>query len=869
MSLASRASRLIAALALAAALLTSCPNESAPRLYKTYDTPPAGLLTDSTPALWDQGPAIGEKVEATADRIGAMQLLGAQLIADAKGAFRGVNFSVYSQRAEKVRLLLFDDPESDKATRQLDMVRLSGSDVWNVYVEGVGLGQYYGFVAWGPNWRYVDEWYPGSIYGFQSDVDVAGNRFNPNKLLADPYCKVFNRGFDWAKGSAGTGADRASLTYAAAGKCRVVQSSYQWSEEEGKWRQGRIDDSIDGHHWNDLVLYEVHPKGFTANASSGVPHPGTFRGFGEKADYFVDLGVNAIELMPPFEKANDAGYWGYNTLGFFAPEHTYLSRNKAAEGIDEFKWMVDELHKRGIEVILDVVYNHTGEGGLWRQKIYRTGDDHPWNLDPEETASLLGFRGLDNWSYYALPPGNGREYCDYTGVGNTLRCNNGVMQRLIVDSLRYWVEEMHVDGFRFDLAPALGAKDSNAGFYPTPATNGQGGPCPTSANPSWNGIKFDALTTVLQQIANDPVFQRNNTRIIAEPWGGGGYPVGQFPGSTTRAGYGWGEWNGMFRDWWRSFVNDDTWVLNRMQDRASCGELTTGSEVLYGGNGRKPYHSVNFITCHDGMTMYDLVSYNQKVNGCSPLNPVCCTDSLSSFCQEAENSGTDDNRSRDWGMGTANENTKRQLMRNWFMAMAFSNGTPMLFGGDEWLRTQLGNNNTYTPEADNPYSWHDWGSWQAKDERWRMFDFVKNAMKFRRDHAYALAPSEYGTFKDFYWRNADGTQKTGAAWNSRTLMIHYSDRSKGPELAILINMDEGDMTFTPPPGRTWRLLFDTQAYYDTEDYLNGKKLSLRASGNATLDNPEIQSSRTDCGGTSTSSISYCVKSRTIVVMEAK
>ncbi len=873
-------------------LLAGCPDEGKPRLYKTAELP-SGLSTDAPPALWHEK-ELGQKVEVTEEGVTSMQFLGAHLMVDSAGVYRGVNFAVYSQRAEKVRLLLFDDPESNRATREFEMTRYG--DVWNAYVEGVGLGQHYGYIAWGPNWQFDEAWYPGSIHGFRSDVDLAGNRFNPNKLLFDPYCKVFHRRHDWSKGSAGTGPDRVSNTQGAAMKCRVVKSDYQWSEEEKSWRQARIEDTLAGHKWNELVLYEVHPKGFTANASSGVKHPGTFRGFGEKAAYLKELGVTAVEMLPPFEKAGDAGYWGYNTLGFFAPENTYLSRNRMAEGLDEFKGMVEALHAEGIEVILDVVYNHSGEGGLWRQKIFSSSlPNNPTNLDPIETASLLGFRGLDNALYYALPPGNGREYCDYTGVGNTMRCNSPPMQRLIIDSLRYWVEEMHVDGFRFDLAPALGAKDGRYDACPTSQDRGTGKVCYSASECekdekcNWDGyqqkgfcgktgIDWDAASTIIQTIVDDPVMQRNNTRIIAEPWGGGGYPVGGFAiAKTGNKSFGWGEWNNKFRDWWRSFQNWDDWKLSSQQDGATGGYVIAGSEGLFKWNGRKPYHSVNFVTCHDGMTMYDLVSYDGKVNGCSPLNPRCCTDAFSSFCQEAANSGTDDNRSRDWdkygqqcgaitcgngqscyvGSCVDAEAMKRQLMRNWMLAMAFSHGTPMLFGGDEWMRTQLGNNNTYTPEADNSYSWHDWGLWQGQDDRWRLQDFVKKSLQFRREHSATLAPLEYGTFKDEFWRNADNTQKTGSGWDVRTLMIHYSDRTKGPELAVLINMEGGDVTFTLPPGKTWKRLIDTQMYFDSPAYLNEKKLPLRSSANATLDKPE------------TMPASYSVKSRSIVIMEAK
>jgi isoamylase len=873
---------LVAAALAGAALLTACPSEKLPRLYARFDSPPSGLVTDSTPALWDTT-VPGEKVALTEDLISGQQVLGAQLVKDLAGKFRGVNFSVYSQRADKVRLELFDDPESPRATREFEMARFG--DVWNVYVEGVGLGQHYGYLAWGPNWAFDESWFPGSIRGYHADVDVAGNRFNPNKMLFDPYCKVFHRGHDWAKGSAGTGPDRIQSTFAAAMKCRVVQSGYVWSDEEIDWREGRRNDSRAGHHWNDLVIYEAHAKGFTANSSSGVPHYGTYRGFAEKADYLSDLGVNAVELMPPFDKADDAGYWGYNTLGYFAPEHSYMTLNRMAEGIDEFKFMVDELHKRDIEVILDVVYNHTGEGGLWRQKIYVTDQSQPYNLDPQNIASLFGFRGLDNATYYALPPGDGTQYCDYTGVGNTMRDNAPPMRRLIIDSLRYWVEEMHVDGFRFDLAPALGAKD---GKYDN---------CPTSANHNGGGITWDVKSTMVQAVIDDPVLKKYNARVIAEPWGGGYYALTQSPAASDGKGYAWAEWNGRFRDWWRSFVNNNTrrcetkdgsgnctfwsgvdlWNFNHSQDGVDGGKALTGSDFMFQPGGRKPYHSINFVTCHDGMTMYDILSYNAKVNGCSPLNPRCCNDPLSSFCQEAQNSGTDDNRSFNWtegsptcnasggcGWGTfcygsqcvESEGLKRMLMRDLFLGMMISHGTPMVFGGDEWMRTQLGNNNTYTPEADNAYSWHDWGAWQGVDERQRMRDFVKQAIRFRKDHASLLAPADYGTFQDAFWRNADNTQKTGTGWDARTVMIHYS--AKAPELLILVNMDDGDVSFTLPTGRTWKRLIDTQAYFDTLGYLNDQKLSTKASANATLDNPETMVNPT-----------YGVKSRSIVVMEAR
>jgi glycogen operon protein len=840
-----------------------CAPADLPRLYRASPLPPSGAQVETTPAMWHQK-AAGTRVLVSDELVKNQYLLGPQLVSNERGDFLGVNFSVYSQRAEKMQVLLFDDPESDLPTRQFDMTRRG--DVWNVFIEGVGLGQHYGYIAWGPNWRYDPTWFPGSTAGYVTDVDEAGNRFNPNKLLFDPYCTVFHRDHDFAKGSPGTGPFRASVSYGAAMKCRIERSQYRWSPGEQDWQAKRKAGTLAGHGPNDAILYEVHAKGYTANTASGVLHPGTFRGFAEKADYLASLGVNAVELLPPFEKPLDGGYWGYNTLGFFALENTYLSRNDQAFGLDEWKAMVEALHARGIEVIVDVVYNHTGEGGLWRQKIYQTNVAQPWNLDPSETASNYSFRGLDNAAYYALPPTGGREYCDYTAVGNTTRCNGPAMQRLIIDSLRYWVVEMHVDGFRFDLAPALGAKDLAFAN------------CPTSQTKNSNGIQWDPANTLVQAIADDPVLLAHKSRLIAEPWGAGGYHLGGFTAST-KGGAGWGEWNGRYRDWWRSFTNDDNWPLNQQQDGSDFGALLSGSQATYGQNGRGPFSSVNFVTCHDGMTLYDILSYDKKVNGCSPLNPVCCTDPLSAFCHEAANSGTDDNRSRNWSAGgpcgaktcgwmTACYNgecidaeaLKRQLARNFFTAMLVSAGTPMLFGGDEWLRTQLGNNNTYTPEADNSYSWHDWGQWQAQPERWRMVDFVRQLIRVRKRFADVIAPAAYGVMTEASWRNADGSLKQGAAWNNRSIQVLYP-AGKAPQggshgaLALLINFEGTDVNFTLPAGAGWKRLADTQLYFDTPAWLTQQNQSLTSTANATLEQDAVVGN------------SYLVKSRSMVVLE--
>ena len=758
----------------------------------------------------------------------------------------GVNFGVYSARAERVEVLLFDDPESPRPAKRFPMERFG--DVWNLYVEGVGPGQHYGYAAWGPNWTYTDDWYPGSVKGFVADVDADGNRFNPNKLLIDPYAKSIHRDHDWSKGSAASGPARAESTWAAAPKSVVLESQYEWSASEAAWRDGRENDTLPGHGWNELVIYEVHAKGFTAESSSGVEHRGTFRGLGEKAAYLKDLGITAVELLPTHEKPVDGGYWGYWSLSYFAPENSYAFTKDPTEIVDEFKWMVDQLHQNDIEVILDVVYNHTGEGGLWRERIYQDDisvdpatDAAYSNFEPKEVASVQIYRGLDNASYYALNDGN-QTYWNNTGVGHQTRPNHDPGRKLILDSLRWHVEELHVDGFRFDLAGILGEQDLNYNEWDDPAN------------------------TVLQDIIDDPVLQKYNTRIIAEPWtAGGSYGalIGAYPASSNKDGTGWGEWNGRFRDWWRSIANIDSWALNSAEGQTDGGAALTGSAVSYAWNGRKPYHSVNFVTAHDGFTMYDLFSYDQKVNGCSPLNPVCCSDPASSWCEFDH--GENNNRSRNWGMDPAGEAFKRQQMRNMFTAMLVAHGTPMLLGGDEWMRTQLGNNNAYSSGADNAYNWFRWGEWQAADEKHRMHDFVRDAIRLRREHTYAFAPSDYAGSAPFAWKNPANADMQAGDWGGRAMMQHYYDVSSGPELLVIYNFSRTDTSFTLPGGRTWRRVLDTQSNFDDpNDPAPWEPLGNepRRSHNVELDDPPVVALDTDVSPT------YVAKGTSIVVLKA-
>ena len=809
-------------------LLFGCALENHARLYQTADKAPSLEWTDLE-ALEHMGPTVIDG---------------------------GVNFCTYSESATRIDLMLFEDPQSDEASLELQLTR--GGDVWCGFVQGIGLGQHYGYRAWGPNWIEAEEWIPGSTAGFLADVDSDGNRMNPNKLLFDPWSKALHRDHDWSMGSTASGPKRADVTYGAAAKSVVVGSEYVWSDNEAVWREQRANDTLPGHKENELVIYEVHPKGFTMNPASGVAHPGTFRGVGEMAWYLEDLGVNVVELMPIHEKPLDGGYWGYMNLSFFAPEvtfsHAWQSTGRVDGVIDEFKWMVDQLHSHGIEVWIDVVYNHTGEGGLWRERLYfETYDQaNEVNFDPKEVAGLYSYRGLDNASWYALSE-DGQYYWDNTGVGNQTRTNHAPMKRLTMDSLYFMVDELHVDGFRFDLAGILGEKD---GDYDTP---------------------IDPAKTILQDIIDDEKLAAQNVRLVAEPWTakGTGPGIGGFPSASTGTGRAWGEWNAHFRDWWRAFLNHCQWgesgmtchgdaelsnpvfVLNSTEG-VDGGSVITGSEAVYGHNGRKPYHSVNFITVHDGFTLYDLVSYDHKQNGCGLLNPKCCDDPLSVWCDEE--SGEENNRSHNWW----DESKKRQIMRNFMTALFISNGTPMLLGGDEWMRTKFGNNNSYSTWADNEWNWFRWGEWQGitARNRYRMYDFTRELIRFRKAHADILSPTEYGQGRPLAWKTSSNADMSSEDWSTkRHMMMHYyrTEGAEGEELAILVNMETYDVSFTLPEGREWTRLIDTQSWFDQSGgfFDENPTADPFLSHNITLDSPaEIGAS-------------YTVKPFTMVVIKER
>jgi glycogen operon protein len=603
---------------------------------------------------------------------------------------QGTNFSLFSENAEAVELCLFD--ESDRETRvELEDVT---AHVWHCYLPGVGPGCRYGY----------------RVYGAYDPL--SGNRFNPHKLLIDPYAKAVEGPILWNEAN--------TLPYVpsvepdadleiddeddadAIPKSVVIDPAFEWE-----------DDLPPDHRWNDTVIYEVHVKGFTKlRAEIRDDLRGTYAGLASEPAiaYLRDLGVTAVELLPVHHIADESflhdrgltNYWGYSSIGYLAPHALYAATGTHGEQVREFKGMVKALHRAGIEVILDVVYNHTAEGN---------------HLGP-----MLAFRGVDNASYYRLLPDNPRFYMDFTGTGNSLNPVHPSVLRLIMDSLRYFVLECHVDGFRFDLASALARE-----FY-----------------------DVDRLSAFFDTIHQDPVLSQ--VKLIAEPWdvGPGGYQVGNFPVL-------WAEWNGKYRDSVRDF-----W---RMQ--GSIGEFAqrfTGSADLYGSNGRDPFASVNFVTAHDGFTLRDLVSYNGKHNEANG---------------EDNRDGTDDNRS--WNLGVEGPTDdpaiaalRARQQRNFLATLFLSQGVPMLLGGDELGRTQDGSNNAWC--QDNEISWFDWAGADGE-----LMGFVRRLIRLRREHpvfrqpAFLTGSSPRGSgLPDVWWFRDDGRRMTQRDWQSpdtRTLGV--------------------------------------------------------------------------------------------------
>lgn len=656
----------------------------------------------------------------------------------------GVNFSLYSEHATGVELCLFDEKDV-----QIDRVSLRECTafVWHGYLPGVSPGQRYGYRVHGP-------WEPAN-----------GLRFNPAKLLVDPYAQAICGHVDWSQPIFPYvfGGDDADLNRddrdSADGvpKCIVVNPYFDW-EGDRPLRMPLV----------DSIIYETHVRGFSINNSDVYEHlRGTYAGLASPPSlrHLKRLGVTAVELLPVHHFINDSGlvdkglnnYWGYNTLGYLAPEGRYSSNGDNGNQVAEFKAMVKTLHRQGIEVILDVVYNHTAEGN--------------------QLGPMLSMRGIDNPTYYRLMAENPRFYMDYTGTGNTLNVRHPQVLKLIMDSLRYWVLEMHVDGFRFDLAATLARELHDV----------------------------DRLSGFFDIIHQDPTLA--DVKLIAEPWdvGEGGYQVGNFPVL-------WAEWNGKYRDTVRRYWKGDEGQLSDL------GYRLTGSSDLYQHDGRRPYASINFITAHDGFTLRDLVSYNEKHNEANGEN---------------NQDGANDNHSWNMGAEGATEDpeivkARERQIRNLLATLLLSQGVPMISGGDEIGRTQQGNNNAYCQDTD--ISWYDWAKSPEKEA---LLNFTVKLIALRKAHPNLHRAKFFqdraihnSSSRDIAWYGTNGqelsAEQWGASWvrtfgmllNGETLDVtdELGNSLVDDSFLLLVNAHHEPVMFTLPPapqeGR-WRVLLDT------------------------------------------------------------
>ena len=659
----------------------------------------------------------------------------------------GVNFAVYSENATGVELCLYDN-RSKEETERIAVTEVTAF-VHHCYVPGLQPGQLYGFRVDGP-------WDPAN-----------GMRFNPAKLLVDPYAQAISGSIDWSqpvfpyKFDAGDDRDLVRDDRdSGPGMCKsvVVNPYFDWEQD----RHPRTPLA-------DSVIYELHVRGFSKlNEEIPESQRGTYAGLASPPaiEYLKKLGVTAVELMPVHQFVDDktlcdkelCNYWGYNTLGFFAPEARYSSTGDTGSQVAEFRAMVKALHREGIEVILDVVYNHTAEGN---------------HLGP-----MLSLKGLDNPTYYRLVGDNPRFYMDYTGTGNSLNVRHPQVLKLIMDSLRYWVTEMHVDGFRFDLASTLARELHDV----------------------------DRLSAFFDIIHQDPIVSQ--AKLIAEPWdvGEGGYQVGNFPVL-------WAEWNGKYRDTVRRYWKGDEGQL------ADLASRLTGSSDLYQNDGRKPYASINFVVAHDGFTLHDLVSYNDKHNEANGENNA---------------DGTNDNDS--WNMGVEGETNDPTILeerekqkRNFLATLMFSQGVPMLCMGDEIGRTQKGNNNAYC--QDNEISWADW---KLDPSRQKLLEFTSKLIELRRSHPNFRRKKFYqdrtirkSVVRDIAWYGADGHEMTEEEWSAswiRSLALMFNGETLNvvddvmgrpvvdDTFLILINSYHEGVEFTMPASphsRGWEFVLDT------------------------------------------------------------
>lgn len=674
----------------------------------------------------------------------------------------GTNFAIYSENAERVDLVLFRD-EDDREGETYPVTEITGN-VWHIYLVGVKPGQLYGYRVHGP-------YYP-----------ERGFRFNPAKLLIDPYAKAITGEVNWEAPVFGYTLGAPEEDFArddgdsawGMPKCVVVGPHFEWENDRPPLT--RLDESI---------IYEVNVKGFT-QTHPDIPEElrGTYAGLASPAAlaYLKKLGITAVELLPVHEFLQDKhlidkglrNYWGYNTTNFFAPYGSYASAGTHGEQVAEFKAMVKALHTAGIEVILDVVYNHTSEGN---------------HMGP-----TLSFRGVDNTTYYRTVQDQPRYYMDYTGTGNTLNVRHPQVLKLLMDSLRYWVTEMHVDGFRFDLASALARELHDV----------------------------DRLSAFFDVINQDPIISQ--VKLIAEPWdvGEGGYQVGNFPPL-------WAEWNGKYRDSVRRYWKGDEGVLSEL------GYRLTGSSDLYQRDGRRPSASINFVTAHDGFTLHDLVSYNEKHNEANG---------------EGNADGANDNESWNHGVEGPSDDpeiieVRERQKRNFIATLLLSQGVPMICGGDEIGRTQHGNNNAYC--QDNEISWYDWN---LDEQKQALLGFTKRLIELRREHpnlrrqkffqGRSISPHhateediEGRHVQDIMWIRPDGEEMTEEEWGLgwvRCLGVQFSGKTldhvdtlghrvRDCTYLIMLNPHWEGIDFYLPGmqgERCWELILDTRTAEEPE-----------------------------------------------------
>lgn len=643
---------------------------------------------------------------------------------------KGVNFCLFTKNAEHVELLLFDEKDQLQPTHivKLDPTLNKTFYYWHCFIPGLQSGQRYAYRVYGPN------------------KPNQGLRFDGEKVLIDPYARAVEMGL-YERGAAVFPGDNCHKSIRSV---VIDPQKYDW---EG--------DRPLNHPFAKSVIYELHVAGFTKSPTAGVREDirGTYRGLIEKIPYLKALGITSVELMPchqfdPTDAPSGLNYWGYSPIAFFAPHTAYGAAEQPEAILDEFRDMVKALHKAGIEVILDVVFNHTGEGN--------------------ERGPILSHKGVENRAYYMLESADQQYYSDYTGTGNTLNANHSVVRRMIVDCLCHWVREMHIDGFRFDLASVL-SRDENGHFLENPP--------------------------LLWEIESEP--QLASTKIIAEAWDTRGYQLGSFIGDK------WAEWNGVFRDDIRKFIKGDGGMIPLLADRM------VGSPNLFGSILRDPNRSINFITCHDGFTMNDLVSYNQKHNQANGEN---------------NRDGSNNNNSWNSGFEGPTDDPKIQALRhkqvkNMMVILMVSQGTPMLSMGDEVRRTQNGNNNAYC--QDNEISWMNWDAVEQEEE---LLTFVKKLIRFNLSSAFFQ--------EDIYWTNPGGiviswhgTQLFEPDWSthSHSLAFQLYHPETDEHLYVALNAFWEDLEFQVPQlpvevnNGKWKRIVDTSLPPPEDCCLNGQK----------------------------------------------